>query len=62
MYFASNPTISTFALGQYFKNRINLALAAVEGSVNNSSPPFAIPSPAPYIQSVPGISNPYDCN
>lgn len=61
LYYAENPRISKFTLGEYFKNRINQSLSAVGGSVNTTSPPFNIPSPAPYITSILGLSTPYDC-
>jgi|GEM_PF-3740758 len=46
----------------YPKNRLLQSLSAVGGSVNTSNSPFSIPSPAPYITSILGISNPFDCN
>lgn len=61
LYYYENPNISAIALGQYFSNRLNHFLSAVGGSVRTSNPPFNIPSPAPYITSIIGLSNPYDC-
>lgn len=60
LYYAANPRVSKYTLGEYFKNSINSALKAVGGSVS-TNPPFNIPSPAPYITSIIGISTPYDC-
>jgi len=57
LYFAENPTVSATVLG----NRLTHYLGLVGGTVNTSTPPFSIPSPAPYITSVLGISNPFDC-
>lgn len=61
LYYAANPTVSEVVLGQYFSNRLAHFLNAVGGTVSTSTPPFSIPSPAPYITSLIGISNPYDC-
>lgn len=61
LYYAANPTVSAYALGQYFKNRLTHFLGAVGGSISTTTPPFTIPSPAPYITSILGISNPYNC-
>lgn len=61
LYYAANPTVSEVVLGQYFSNRLSHFLNAVGGTVSTSTPPFSIPSPAPYITSLIGISNPYDC-
>ena len=61
LYYAANPTVSEVVLGQYFSNRLTYFLNAVGGTVSTSTPPFTIPSPAPYITSLIGLSNPYDC-
>ena len=61
LYYEANPTVSETTLGIFFKNSLTSYLAAVGGSVNTTSPPFPIPSPAPYITSIIGVSNPYDC-
>ncbi|WP_299888920.1 hypothetical protein [uncultured Lacinutrix sp.] len=37
-------------------------LSLVGGSFSTTVEPFPIPSPAPYLTSVIGIGNPYDCN
>ena len=61
LYFFENPDISEYSLGQFFKNRINQALRLVGGSISTSTPPFPIRNPAPYITSVFGVSNAFDC-
>jgi hypothetical protein len=61
LYYAANPTVSEVVLGQYFSNRLTYFLNAVGGTVSTSTPPFTIPSPAPYITSLVGLSDPYDC-
>jgi hypothetical protein len=61
LYYAANPTVSEVVLGQYFSNRLSHFLNAVGGTVSTSTPPFSIPSPAPYIISLIGVSNPYNC-
>tara|TARA_B110000093_G_C12927625_1_gene392047 strand:+ start:977 stop:1105 length:129 start_codon:yes stop_codon:yes gene_type:complete len=37
-------------------------LAIVGGTMSTTIEPFPIPSPAPYITSVLGLSNPFDCD
>ena len=61
LYFASNPHASGQAVGGFFKDSIKTFMGAWGGSVNTVNSPFNIPSPAPYITSVLGISNPFDC-
>ncbi|MEW7277510.1 hypothetical protein ABW636_02815 [Aquimarina sp. 2201CG1-2-11] len=61
IYFFRNPDITEFQLADFFRDAIKVELAIVGGTITNVEP-FPIPSPAPYITSVLGISNPFDCD
>lgn len=61
LYFFENPDVSRFELGDVFRDALRAQLAIVGGGMSTTIEPFPIPSPAPYITSVLGISNPYDC-
>ncbi|WP_344820958.1 hypothetical protein, partial [Aquimarina gracilis] len=60
IHFFENPDISKHSLAEFFKQRIKSKMAAFGGSMTTNAP-FLIPSPAPYITSILGIGNPYDC-
>ena len=62
IYFFENPDVTQQTLADIFRDTIIAQLAIVGGTVNTSVEPFPIPSPAPYITSVLGLSNPFDCN
>ena len=61
LYFFENPDISQFDLGDFFRDRLIANMALIGGTVSTSVEPFSIPSPAPYITSILGLSNPFDC-
>ncbi|WP_299212896.1 hypothetical protein [uncultured Dokdonia sp.] len=61
LYFFENPDISEFSLDDFFRNRMMFNLALAGGSFSTNIEPFPIPSPAPYITSILGLSNPFDC-
>ncbi|NMH89823.1 hypothetical protein [Flavivirga algicola] len=61
LYFFSNPDVTKFKLAEVFKDAINAQLSLVGGSLSSVAP-FPIPNPAPYVTSVLGISNPFDCD
>ncbi len=60
IYFYRNPDVTKFALADFFRDAIKTELAIFGGGITFSEP-FPIPSPAPYITSVLGIGNPFDC-
>ncbi len=62
VYFFNNPDVSEFGLKDVFNDALRTQLAIVGGSFSFTAEPFSIPSPAPYITSVLGISNPFDCD
>lgn len=62
LYFFENPDVTEFDLAEIFKDAIRTQLTPVGGTFSTTIEPFPIPSPAPYITSVLGISDPYDCN
>ena len=61
IHFFENPDISEFALAEFFKQNLNIQLGYVGGSFSKTITPFPIVNPAPYITSVLGFGNPYDC-
>jgi len=61
IYFFENPDISEFDLNDFFRSRMMANLALVGGSFSTTVEPFPIPNPAPYITSILGLSNPFDC-
>ena len=60
-HFFNNPDITKYNLANFFENQIRIQLAIFGGSFSTTVEPFPIPSPAPYITSVLGISDPFDC-
>ncbi len=62
VYFFTNPYDSEYEVIDFFRNTLYARLAIYGGSFSTTNEPFPIPSPAPYITSVVGISNAYDCD
>ncbi len=62
VYFFNNPDASEFTVADVFRDALKAELTIVGGSFSLTVEPFPIPSPAPYITSVLGISNPFDCD
>lgn len=61
IYFFNNPDITKFKLAEVFNEALRSQLALVGGSFSFTIEPFPVKNPVPYITSVLGISNPYDC-
>lgn len=61
IYFISHPDITPLQLKIYFLEVIEYQLSLVGGSFSTTNAPYYIPSPAPYLMSLIGISDPYDC-
>ncbi len=61
LYFFANPDVTKFKLADVFNDTLKAELAIVGGRFSSGAP-FPIPSPAPYITSVLGISDPFNCN
>ncbi len=61
IHFFENPDITKFRLASFFEKQLKTQMALAGGSFSTSKPPFPIPHPAPYITSILGLSNPFDC-
>lgn len=61
VYFFENPDASEFTVADVFRDALRDLLVPYGGGFSTTAEPFVIPSPAPYMTSVMGISNPYDC-
>ncbi|WP_452601001.1 hypothetical protein, partial [Pontimicrobium sp. MEBiC06410] len=59
-YFISNPDITALQLKIHFLEVLEYQLSLIGGSFSYNAP-FAIPSPAPYLKALIGVSAPYDC-
>ncbi|WP_378184006.1 hypothetical protein [Aquimarina sp. SS2-1] len=60
VHFYRNPDITKESLATFFKREIEIQMALFGGGIT-SQEPFPIPSPAPYINYLLGIGNPFDC-
>lgn len=61
VYFFDNPDVSQYELADVFRDAISAHLSLVGGAFSTTQEPFPIPSSAPYITSILGLSNPFDC-
>ncbi len=62
LFFFENPYASEYTVGNFFRNSLISGLAAYGGTISTTVEPFPISNPAPYINSVLGVSgDPYDC-
>jgi len=61
VYFFLNPDTSENSLGYFFRDALIAEMSIIGGTISTTQEPFPIPSPAPYITSVLGISTPFDC-
>ncbi|WP_346880772.1 hypothetical protein [uncultured Algibacter sp.] len=61
VHFFNNPDISKHRLASFFRDQLKTQMASVGGRFSTTIAPFPIRNPAPYITSILGISNPFDC-